>query len=98
MARFNEIVTRPLLEGALTTFKAYSVADEDVDVRTLLFFLFHYLVLWLCGIINPIPGWVGLGQVVWVPGSFEIGVVATTLANSGRYDAVLCIGAVVGLD
>ncbi|OWM67841.1 hypothetical protein CDL15_Pgr010779 [Punica granatum] len=32
VARFNEIVTRPLLEGALNTFKKYSVKEEDVDV------------------------------------------------------------------
>lgn len=32
MARFNEIVTKLLLEGALDTFKKYSVKDEDIDV------------------------------------------------------------------
>lgn len=32
VGRFNEIVTRPMLEGALSTFKSYSVQDEDVDV------------------------------------------------------------------
>lgn len=32
MARFNEIVTRPLLEGALDTFKKYSVKEEDIEV------------------------------------------------------------------
>ncbi|KAL3631718.1 hypothetical protein CASFOL_024702 [Castilleja foliolosa] len=31
VARFNEIITRPLLEGALDTFKKYSVKEEDVD-------------------------------------------------------------------
>jgi 6,7-dimethyl-8-ribityllumazine synthase len=34
-------------------------------------------------------------QVIWVPGSFEIPVVAQNLATSAKYDAVLCIGAVV---
>lgn len=34
-------------------------------------------------------------QVVKVPGSFEIPVVAQKLGKSGAYDAVLCIGAVV---
>jgi 6,7-dimethyl-8-ribityllumazine synthase len=34
-------------------------------------------------------------QLIWVPGSFEIGVLAQSLATSGKYDAVLCIGAVV---
>lgn len=32
---------------------------------------------------------------MWVPGSFEIGVVAQQLGKSGKYNAVLCIGAVV---
>ncbi|XP_042514101.1 6,7-dimethyl-8-ribityllumazine synthase, chloroplastic [Macadamia integrifolia] len=64
VARFNEVVTKLLLEGALETFKRYSVREEDIDV-------------------------------VWVPGSFEIPVVATKLGKSGKYQAVLCIGAVV---
>ncbi|KAK6928660.1 Lumazine/riboflavin synthase [Dillenia turbinata] len=64
VARFNEIVTKPLLEGALDTFRKYSVRDEDIDV-------------------------------VWVPGSFEIGVVAERLGKSQKYQAILCIGAVI---
>ncbi|KAF4374593.1 6,7-dimethyl-8-ribityllumazine synthase, chloroplastic [Cannabis sativa] len=64
VARFNEIVTKALLEGALNTFKNYSVQEEDIDV-------------------------------VWVPGSFEIGVAATKLGKSGKYNAVICIGAVI---
>src|SRR6185437_1421391 len=34
-------------------------------------------------------------DVAWVPGSFEIPVAAKKLAQSGRYDAVLCLGAVI---
>ena len=34
-------------------------------------------------------------DIAWVPGSFEIPVVAKKLAQSGRYDAVLCLGAVI---
>lgn len=64
VARFNEIITKPLLEGALETFKKYSVKEQDVDV-------------------------------VWVPGSFEIGVVAEKLGKSRKYHSILCIGAVV---
>ncbi|XP_027172817.1 6,7-dimethyl-8-ribityllumazine synthase, chloroplastic-like isoform X1 [Coffea eugenioides] len=64
VARFNEIVTKPLLEGALDTFKKYSVKEEDIDV-------------------------------VWVPGSFEIGLVAEKLGKSRKYQAILCIGAVI---
>lgn len=64
VARFNEIITKSLLEGALQTFKKYSVREEDVDV-------------------------------VWVPGSFELSVVAGKLAKSNKYQAILCIGAVI---
>ncbi|KAL3583323.1 hypothetical protein D5086_014384 [Populus alba] len=65
VARFNEIITRPLLEGAVATFKKYSVKEEDIDV-----------------------GCVGSG-------SFEMGIVAERLGKSGKYNAVVCIGAVV---
>ena len=34
-------------------------------------------------------------DVVWVPGSYEIPLVARELALSGRYDAVICLGAVI---
>ena len=34
-------------------------------------------------------------DVAWVPGAFEIPMVAKRLAASGRYDAVLCVGAVI---
>jgi 6,7-dimethyl-8-ribityllumazine synthase len=37
----------------------------------------------------------GSVDVVWVPGSFEIPVVARELALSGRYDALVCLGAVI---
>ena len=34
-------------------------------------------------------------DVAWVPGSFEIPLVASRLAASGKYDAVICLGAVI---
>jgi 6,7-dimethyl-8-ribityllumazine synthase len=34
-------------------------------------------------------------DVAWVPGSFEIPVAAKRMAQTGRYDAVLCLGAVI---
>jgi 6,7-dimethyl-8-ribityllumazine synthase len=34
-------------------------------------------------------------QVVSVPGSFEVPVTVQKLGKSGKYDAILCIGAVV---
>ena len=32
---------------------------------------------------------------VWVPGAFEIPNLAKTLAESGKYDAIICVGAVI---
>jgi 6,7-dimethyl-8-ribityllumazine synthase len=34
-------------------------------------------------------------DVAWVPGSFEIPLVAQRMAQSGRYRAVICLGAVI---
>jgi len=34
-------------------------------------------------------------EVAWVPGSFEIPLTAQKLAQSGRYQAVICLGAVI---
>lgn len=34
-------------------------------------------------------------EVAWVPGAFEIPVVAKKMAESGKYDAVICLGAVI---
>lgn len=31
----------------------------------------------------------------WVPGAFEIPVIASRMAQSGKYDAVICVGAVI---
>ncbi|KAL9681680.1 hypothetical protein QQ045_013467 [Rhodiola kirilowii] len=75
VARFNEFVTRRLLEGALDTFKKYAVNEEDIDV----------CLLYSC----KFCGWFGF------LGSFEIGIVAEKLGKSGKYQAVLCIGAVI---
>ena len=33
--------------------------------------------------------------LAWVPGAFEIPLVAKSLAMSGAYDAVICVGAVI---
>ncbi len=64
VARFNELVTERLLEGARDALRRHGVADDAVDVAR-------------------------------VPGAFEIPLVAKTLAQKGRYDAVICLGAVI---
>ena len=33
--------------------------------------------------------------VAWVPGAFEIPLVAKKMAASGKYDAIICLGAVI---
>ena len=34
-------------------------------------------------------------DLAWVPGAFEIPLIAKKMAESGRYDAVICLGAVI---
>tara|TARA_B100000745_G_scaffold68003_1_gene40495 strand:+ start:5013 stop:5486 length:474 start_codon:yes stop_codon:yes gene_type:complete len=64
VARFNELVTRPLLNAAIGTLTRYGVVDDDINV-------------------------------VWVPGAFELPVVAKSLAKTSRFDAIVCLGAVI---
>lgn len=64
VARFNELVTGKLLEGAVDCLRAHGAAEEDLDVA-------------------------------WVPGAFELPLVARRMAGSGSYDAVVCLGAVI---
>ena len=64
VARFNELVTRPLLNAAIGTLTRYGVVDDDINV-------------------------------VWVPGAFELPVVAKSLAKTNRFDAIVCLGAVI---
>ncbi len=63
-SRFNEAITRRLLDGALDALARHGADPEAVDVA-------------------------------WCPGAFEIPLVAHGLANSGSYDAVVCLGAVI---
>ena len=64
VARFNEAVTGPLLEGALAALRERGIADDAIDVAT-------------------------------VAGAFELPLCAQRLAMSGRYDALIALGAVV---
>ena len=34
-------------------------------------------------------------HIAWVPGAFEIPLIASKMAKSGNYDAVICLGAVI---
>jgi 6,7-dimethyl-8-ribityllumazine synthase len=37
----------------------------------------------------------GAISTIWVPGAFEIPLVAQKLAKSGKYDAIICLGAII---
>jgi 6,7-dimethyl-8-ribityllumazine synthase len=62
--RFNDTVTKPLLEGALDGLREHGLDPADVPVA-------------------------------WVPGAFEIPLVAKRVAESGQVDVVICLGAVI---
>lgn len=34
-------------------------------------------------------------SVIWVPGSFETPMLAQKMARSGKYDAIICLGAII---
>ena len=64
ISRFNEFITRKLLDGAQDALLRHGVSEDDIDIA-------------------------------WVPGSFEIPLIARKLAETKRYDAVICLSAVV---
>jgi len=64
LSRFNEFITKKLLEGAEDALLRHGVREEDIEIA-------------------------------WVPGSFEIPLIAKKLAETKRYNAVICLGAVI---
>ena len=64
VSRFNEFITKKLVEGAQDALLRHGVNEGDIEIA-------------------------------WVPGSFEIPLIAKKLAQTKRYDAVICLGAVV---
>ncbi len=62
VSRFNELVSKQLLEGAKDCLERHDAAAADV---------------------------------VWVPGAYEIPAAALRLAKSGKYDAIVALGAVI---
>lgn len=64
VSRWNEFITKQLLEGALDSLRRHGVQDDAITV-------------------------------VWVPGSFEIPIVCKKLAEQGRVDAIVALGAVI---
>lgn len=64
VSRFNDLITRRLLGGAVETIVRHGGDASKITVA-------------------------------WVPGSFEIPLAASRLAKSGKYSAVICLGAVI---
>ncbi len=64
VSRFNEFITKKLLEGAQDALLRHGVKEEDIDIA-------------------------------WTPGAFEIPLIARKLAQTKKYDAVICLATVV---
>lgn len=64
VSRFNERVTKALLEGALEALRRMGASTAEITT-------------------------------VWVPGALELPLAAKALAESGRYDALIALGAVI---
>lgn len=64
VSRFNEFITKKLLDGAIDTLVRHGGSADDIEIS-------------------------------WVPGTFEIPLIAQTMASSKKYDAVICLGAVI---
>lgn len=64
IARFNELVTKNLLSGAIDCLIRHGADEDNIDIA-------------------------------WVPGSFEIPLIAKHMAMSSKYDAIICLGAVI---
>jgi 6,7-dimethyl-8-ribityllumazine synthase len=64
VSRFNEFISKKLLEGAQDALVRHDVTADNIDIA-------------------------------WVPGAFEIPIIAKKLALTKKYDAVICLGAVI---
>ncbi|MBL7066757.1 MAG: 6,7-dimethyl-8-ribityllumazine synthase [Candidatus Marinimicrobia bacterium] len=64
VSRFNDLITKELLEGALDCLKRHGTKEDDI-------------------------------HIYWVPGAMEIPPVAKAVANSKKFDGVICLGAVI---
>jgi 6,7-dimethyl-8-ribityllumazine synthase len=64
VSRYNELITRRLLDGARDALREGGVPEKHTDV-------------------------------LWVPGAFELPVVAEAAAATGRYRAIVALGCVI---
>ncbi|MDD4939356.1 MAG: 6,7-dimethyl-8-ribityllumazine synthase [Candidatus Omnitrophica bacterium] len=63
-SRFNDFITKQLVEGCMDTLIRHGASGEDLSVT-------------------------------WVPGAFEMPLIAQKLAKSKSYDALICLGTVI---
>jgi 6,7-dimethyl-8-ribityllumazine synthase len=64
VSRFNDFISKRLLEAATDTLIRHGAAESDLEV-------------------------------VWVPGALEIAPVANRMGKSKKYDALICLGAII---
>lgn len=64
VSRFNELITKKLLEGCNDTLVRHGVLEDDIDIT-------------------------------WVPGGFEIPLATKKMAESGKYNAIICLGCII---
>ncbi|MCK4994408.1 MAG: 6,7-dimethyl-8-ribityllumazine synthase [Candidatus Omnitrophica bacterium] len=64
VSRFNDFITKRLIEGAVTELKRHQADEEKIEI-------------------------------VWVPGAFEMPCIAQKMAKSKKYDALICLAAII---
>ena len=64
VSRFNDFISKRLLEAAVDTLIRHGAKDGDLEV-------------------------------VWAPGAFEITLLAKRMAQGKKYDALICLGAII---
>lgn len=64
VSRFNDFITKKLLDGAVDALLRHGAAEQDIDI-------------------------------IKVPGSFEIPLVAKKVAEKKSHDAVICLGTII---
>ena len=64
VSKFNELITKKLLDGARDCLRRQGVANDRIDI-------------------------------VSCPGAFEIPQIARRLAESGKYQAIICLGCII---
>jgi 6,7-dimethyl-8-ribityllumazine synthase len=64
VSRFNDFMTKELVNGCIDTLKRHGADEKDITVA-------------------------------WVPGAFELPVIAQKMAKNKSFDALICLGTVI---